>query len=453
MRAALHVRLGWFILLLAAALSTMAWAAYTSWSSGQRLRERLDEVDTESFRLAERFQERLLELNEDLPRFPSPDTAARRATFEQAARGLDEWLAGQREKLGSEDELRVLQHLDSALDGYLGAAREMLKQAEVAGGSGVDLASLVVVDRELSRLLGLGLKLAAAHREARGMLLQESRESLRQLRNLLLGSLGALVLAGAALAVLVYRDMIQPLQTRLVEAQAQAERHEKLAALGALGAGVAHELRNPLTAIKARVYTLQKRLADGSAEKLAADVIDVEIERLERIVRDFLQFARPSDPEFLNVSVRDELNACAGLLAPQLQRAGVELTVDAETSATILADPQQLRQVLINLVQNGSQACSTGGRVRLEARESVARWDGREQRAVVIDVADNGCGITPEVQRKLFDPFFTTKPTGTGLGLPIAARIIEKHGGRIQFRTAPGRGSVFSVLLPRAAGR
>ncbi|MCC7377152.1 MAG: hypothetical protein IT581_20995 [Verrucomicrobiales bacterium] len=453
MRTTLHVRLGWFILVLAAAVSTMAWAAYTSWSSGQRLSDRLDEVDKESFHLAELFQQRLLELNDDLPRTQSPDAEPRRLNFENASRALDEWLSEQRPKLRSEEELAVLQRLDSALDGYLAAARQLLNRAQGVGGGVGDSAALVVVDHELSRLLGLGLELAAAHRAARGTLVQESRDSLRQLRNLLLGSLGALVLAGTTLAVVVYREMIQPLQTRLVEAQAQAERHEKLAALGVLGAGVAHELRNPLTAIKARVYTLQKRLADGSAEKLAADVIDAEIGRLERIVRDFLQFARPSDPEFVNVTVRDELNACAGLLAPQLQRAGVELTVDAEISASILADPQQLRQVLINLVQNGAQACSAGGRVRLEARESVARWEGREQPAVVIDVADNGCGITPEVQRKLFDPFFTTKPTGTGLGLPIAARIVEKHGGRIQFRTQPGRGSVFSVMLPRAVGR
>jgi signal transduction histidine kinase len=116
----------------------------------------------------------------------------------------------------------------------------------------------------------------------------------------------------------------------------------------------------------------------------------------------------------------------------------------------VRVDPNKMKQVLINFVQNGAESMGAGGTVTLRSRLDKQVLNGRNCAAVVIDVADTGKGISPEVQKRLFDPFFTTKEAGTGLGLPIAARIVEKHGGVIQYQTHPNRGITFSIVLPLA---
>jgi signal transduction histidine kinase len=113
-------------------------------------------------------------------------------------------------------------------------------------------------------------------------------------------------------------------------------------------------------------------------------------------------------------------------------------------------DPNKMKQVLINFVQNGAESMEAGGTITLRSRLDKQVLNGRHVTVVVMDVADTGKGIPPEVQKRLFDPFFTTKEEGTGLGLPIAARIIGKHGGAIQYQTHPNRGTTFSIVLPLA---
>jgi signal transduction histidine kinase len=146
-------------------------------------------------------------------------------------------------------------------------------------------------------LSDLGQTLGKAHYDSRMQLLAHANQTLMQLRWLVLGSLGLLFMFGLALAGVVYREMIAPLRVKLVESQSLVERHEKLASLGMLAAGVAHEVRNPLTAIKAAVFIQQKKFKPGSQEHADSKVVEREILRLERIVNDFLQFARPTDPE------------------------------------------------------------------------------------------------------------------------------------------------------------
>jgi signal transduction histidine kinase len=115
----------------------------------------------------------------------------------------------------------------------------------------------------------------------------------------------------------------------------------------------------------------------------------------------------------------------------------------------IRADSGYLKQVLINLVRNAAEAIDGAGTVTLRTRAARARLGGRETEAVILEVADDGKGIPPEVEMRLFDPFFSTKETGTGLGLPIAARLVERHGGMLQYQTRPGHGTTFGVVLPR----
>ena len=118
--------------------------------------------------------------------------------------------------------------------------------------------------------------------------------------------------------------------------------------------------------------------------------------------------------------------------------------------ARVQIDPQQIQQVLINLIQNAADSIGQNGTVTLRARTGVKRLADRATEVVILEVADTGTGIAPEVEKRLFDPFFTTKETGTGLGLSIAARIVEKHGGALQYQTQVNRGTTFGVVLPRA---
>jgi signal transduction histidine kinase len=248
-----------------------------------------------------------------------------------------------------------------------------------------------------------------------------------------------------------YRDMIAPLRVKLVESQELAERNEKLASLGMLAAGVAHEIRNPLTAIKAALFIQQKSFAPGSPEQADSDLIQREISRLERIVNDFLRFARPSDPQLAAIPADLLLQEVEIFFAPDLARAGIRLALGAPTPYRIDVDAGQIKQVLINLVQNAVDSIGRNGLITLRSRQDRKWLGGAERDVVILEVADNGKGIMPEVRKRLFDPFFTTKEDGTGLGLSIASRIVEKHGGALQFQTQVNRGTTFGIVLPQAA--
>jgi signal transduction histidine kinase len=227
------------------------------------------------------------------------------------------------------------------------------------------------------------------------------------------------------------------------------EKQEKLATLGTLAAGIAHEIRNPLTSLKARLYTLEKHMQPVPAARKDTDIISAEISRLERIVRDVLSFARPSEPEIETIRVETIFDEVRGLMSPDLERRGVRLAVECDRDLLIRADTGHIKQVLVNLVRNASEAIDGEGSVTLRARPDSATLKGKETPAVILEVTDTGKGIPPEVEKRLFDPFFTTKETGTGLGLPIAARIVEKQGGLLQYRTRPGHGTTFGVVLAR----
>jgi signal transduction histidine kinase len=167
-------------------------------------------------------------------------------------------------------------------------------------------------------------------------------------------------------------------------------------------------------------------------------------------VKDFLQFARPSEPELMVIPANRIVEEVNALLKPQLTKNGIELQVEGAEAAWVRADPEQVKQVLINLIQNSADSIERGGLIRLWVRIGSGVDHNSGDDRVILDVSDNGKGIPPEVQKRLFDPFFTTKEGGTGLGLPIAARIVEKHGGELHYHTEPKKGTTFSIILPRA---
>ena len=235
----------------------------------------------------------------------------------------------------------------------------------------------------------------------------------------------------------------------LREKDEELARSEKLAALGMLAAGVAHEIRNPLTAIKAAIFLQLKKAPPGSQDRADLDLVSGEITRLEHIVRSFLEFARPGEPQLVTMLADQPLRQVQSLLAPQLAKVNVRLILETSPPAHIRIDPEQIEQVLINLVQNAAEAIGHDGTITLRARQDTRPLAGSATKVVVLEVSDTGPGIPPEVEKRLFDPFFTTKRGGTGLGLSIGARIVEQHGGAVQCQTQPKRGTTFAIVLPR----
>ncbi|MRS11618.1 MAG: PAS domain-containing protein [Actinobacteria bacterium] len=222
----------------------------------------------------------------------------------------------------------------------------------------------------------------------------------------------------------------------------QLIRTDRLAAMGELTAGVAHEVRNPLGIIRASVQLVEDSHGDAARVQDAARIIKQEIDRLDRVIKTLLDFGRPSAPTLRPIDIGqviDDIVLFTRQFAGQA-RVGIEVSTTAE-NLTVLADADQLKQVLVNLVSNAVQAMEdTGGTI------TVRVWD--DDSFVYISVIDTGPGIQPEMLEKVFDPFFSTRDGGTGLGLTIVHRIIDQHGGRVEVESAPGRGATFTVALP-----
>jgi len=370
-------------------------------------------------------------------------------SFRKESAELKEWLGNKKISLSTRSERDLFDQLETAYKRYLADAELLLRVGDPRTEQPTFAATYETIKQQSEPLLVLLVRFVEAQQASFDSFLQTSQETLSTLRHLLNLSLALLLAAGAALAVLVYRGMIAPLSRRLTESQTIIERQEKLAALGTLAAGVAHEIRNPLTAIKFRLFSFKKALPPQFAEHEDAVVISAEINRLDRIVKEFLQFARPAEPELAQVPAQRLLQEVGDLLTPELDKLGIVLNCESSEPVWIHADPLQIKQVLINLVQNAADSIGHNGVIRLRLKPKTERLNQRLQSVVLLQVVDTGKGIPPEAEKRLFDPFFSTKEEGTGLGLAIAARIVEKHGGLLRYQTALGQGTTFEIVLPK----
>lgn len=245
------------------------------------------------------------------------------------------------------------------------------------------------------------------------------------------------------------KQKIQETAVKLSETYAQLQasieqvrRADRLSALGELSAGLAHEIRNPLGALDGAVQILQRPELPSETREEFAEMASKEVARLKSLLTQFLDFARPQPPQRISTEPAILLNSIARLAAETAKLAHVDICVQAPDIEPMAVDSEQIRQVLLNLVLNAVQAMPEGGRITLRSHQD----DG----FTILEVIDQGPGISPENVERIFDPFFTTRPAGTGLGLSIAHQIVHGHGGEIFVRNNPGGGAIFAVTLPLA---
>jgi len=248
-------------------------------------------------------------------------------------------------------------------------------------------------------------------------------------------------------AVLVLRDL-----SRVRELEDQLQRSERLAALGVLAAGVAHEVRNPLVGVRAAAQLMERESGFPPSLREFTGTIIREVDRLDRIIDGLLAFAGRRRLRVQPCNVNQVVEEALRLEESSL-RAGSVCVVrryDPELPA-VAGDPDRLLQVFLNLIRNGAEAMAGGAgelQVRTRFERLAPQCGGRS--AAVAEIVDRGAGIPAEMREQLFNPFFTTKHGGTGLGLPISQRIVEEHGGAIEVQSQPETGTTFRVLLPIA---
>jgi PAS domain S-box-containing protein len=253
-------------------------------------------------------------------------------------------------------------------------------------------------------------------------------------------------------AVVVLRDL-----SRIHQLEAEVRRGETLAAAGRMAVGLAHEVRNPLGAIRGAVQLLRREIGPDSRLGEYTDVLLTEVDRVNRIIESLLDLARPIQLRAVPLNLHQLLERVTLLNEESARERSVTLIRRYDPSLPpILGDEDRLLQVFHNLVRNGLDAMERGGRLTLTTRVSLnplfGKMDlGAGQRSMVeAQVTDEGAGIPEAIRARIFDPFFTTKDKGLGLGLSICHRILEEHRGAIQVESAPGRGASVTCFLPIA---
>jgi signal transduction histidine kinase len=251
-----------------------------------------------------------------------------------------------------------------------------------------------------------------------------------------------------ALSRRVYSLMenVDQTQSELERSQEHLAQAEKWALAGKLAAGAAHSIRNPLTSVKMRLWSMNRSLDLTVPQREDLEAISEEIRHIDSIVTNFLQFSRPQKLQREKISPSAVVDQALKLMQNRLQLYGVTVKLARQAPLPeIMADPEQLREVLVNLVVNACEAMVGGGELTIQEEEGEA---GDLGRVAVLKVSDTGPGIPETIQDQVFQPFFSTKEEGTGLGLSIANRIVKDHGGRLALQSREGRGTTFTITLP-----
>lgn len=243
---------------------------------------------------------------------------------------------------------------------------------------------------------------------------------------------------------LLIRDVDQA-QHELEKSRENLLQAEKMALVGKLAAGMAHSIRNPFTSVKMRLFSLSRTLELNATQEEDFAVISQEIRHIDTIVQNFLEFSRPPKLMMQPVSPSAVVDYALQLLSHRLKSYGVEVRVTRPVALPeVMGDPEQLKEVLVNLIINACEEMKEGGTIMIEER----LFGQPPHQFAVLSLSDSGPGIPEELSEKVFQPFFTTKDEGTGLGLSIASRIVDEHGGRLSLEAGRCGGATFVITLP-----
>lgn len=423
------------------------WVGSNTWRELEQLHRSFASAQADDFYLPAHVEATVRELNDTVLRIDLRHIPADRVAFQKVGSDLEEWIRAHRDTLTTPEQGALMGQIEIAFEAYMIQSAKLMDEGATPFSP---TPALEQVEENAAPIMDLCSKLKESERAEQRQFMNDSQRALAWVQQLLVVVLVALVIMVGTGIVAIYRGVIGPLQVELIKSRSLAIQHEKLASLGTLAAGIAHEIRNPLTAINVRLHSLSKNLVQNSSEQEDALIIGHEIQRLERIVQEFLQFARPAEPKLITVSAESLLAKVQSLLVSQLERASIRLNLESVPDIWVRVDPHQIEQVLINLIRNAAESIERDGTITLRVRTGTARLTGRKCPVVMLEVSDTGRGIPPEVRKRMFDPFFTTKEEGTGLGLVIASRIIEKHNGTMQCRSESNRGTTFTIMLPHA---
>jgi len=471
------------VLLTALMLTTLAGGLVTLWHNEamDSLLASLVEKNVASFQAAEELETSLLQQKGFLTYYfldGNPDWLKQINQYHQA---FSEWLQRARKSAYTEAMGEIISQIEAEYSHYISAREQVIKlYREGRKEEGTRLHW--EVRRQFVALINLCERYKLIQEYAIARVRTESQARARFINAFALVAVPAVGALGLLLAYVLIKQILGPIRRLTLEtapanpgsepdevkalsrrvysliedvdlAQSELERSQehllqsgKWAMVGKLAAGVAHSIRNPLTSVNMRLFSLKRSLKMSASQQEDFQVISEEIRHIDSIVRNFLEFSRPPKLKMQKISPSDVVDLALQLLRHRLESYGVEVKlIRGLRLPEIWADPDQLKEVVANLLVNACEMMAGGGTITIQEEEKVAAPLGH---VVAIRVSDNGPGIPPSIRDKVFQPFFSTKEEGTGLGLSIATRIIEDHGGRLELASQEQAGATFIITLP-----
>jgi signal transduction histidine kinase len=481
-RLSLRTRI--LVLLVALVLTTISGGVVTLWhnESMDSLLTSLIDKNVASYHAAEELESALLQQKGFLTYFFLDGDSAWLDEITRSNLVFEEWLGKARKTAYTEPMQEIIAQINIKYHQYVISRERVIglyRQGKREEGAKLHWE----VRHQFVEILALCRRYKLIHEYVISRVRTESQARARFINAFSLVAVPAVVLLGILLAYILIKQILGPIRQLALEtapanpgtpvpdevkalssrvhsliedvdqAQTELERSQehllqsgKWAMVGKLAAGVAHSIRNPLTSVNMRLFSLKRSLSMSISQQEDFQVIAEEIRHIDTIVRNFLEFSRPPKLKMQQVSPSDVVNMALVLLRHRLESYGVEVKlVRKQRLPEIWADPDQLKEVLVNLVLNACEVMVNGGIITIKEEEFREPPLGP---AVVIRVSDTGPGIPESVQEKVFQPFFSTKEEGTGLGLSIATRIIQEHGGRLELESKKNEGATFIITLP-----
>ncbi len=480
----LSLRTRILVLLIALVITTIGGGLVTLWHNEamDSLLTSLIDKNVASYHAAEELENALLQQKGFLTYYFLDGNPEWLKEIDRYNATFEDWLGKARKSAYTEAMRETIAQIDTQYHQYV-LARERVINLYREGKKGAGAQQHWEIRQQYIDILNLCKRYKVTHEFAIARVRTESRARARFINAFALVAIPGVALLGLLLAYILIKQILGPIrqmalasapahpggrvpdevaalsnrvhsliedvdlaQTELTRSQEHLLQSGKWAMVGKLAAGVAHSIRNPLTSVNMRLFSLKRSLAMSSSQQEDFEVISEEIRHIDTIVRSFLEFSRPPKLKMQRISPSAVVDMALVLLRYRLESYGVEVKlIREERLPEIWADPDQLKEVLANLMLNACEVMVNGGVITIREEEKGEPPLGP---AVVIRVSDNGPGIPESVRDKVFQPFFSSKEEGTGLGLSIATRIIADHGGRLELESKQNEGAAFIITLP-----